>query len=295
MNAVKKVLGLLGSEISYTLSPLLHNTAADALGLNYSYCVFEVHTPDDLSAAIEGIRALNIAGVNVTIPYKERVVKYLDTLFAEASEVQAVNTILNQEGTLIGYNTDIFGFAEPLKAFKSELEKEDVAILGSGGAARAAIQALKTEFKPASITIVARNESKAEALKEEFKRRTKSLKLKTLNIADAETAEKLRDCKLIVNATPIGLAKCSAGKEDLLPAEKLWTKAHIAYDLVYNPLQTPFLNSAQAAGAKTISGLEMLLFQGAKSFELWTGKQMPIDLVRQTLLKALSQSINPQS
>ncbi|MGQ9804864.1 MAG: shikimate dehydrogenase [Chlorobiales bacterium] len=290
MSTIKKVLGLLGNEIAYTLSPLMHNTAADALGLNYIYNVFEVHTPDDLSAAIEGIRALNIAGVNVTIPYKERAIKYLDSLSSEASEVQAVNTILNQEGTLIGYNTDIFGFAEPLKAFKSELEKEDVAILGSGGAARAAIQALKIEFKPASITIVARNESKADALKEEFKRRTKSLKLKTLNIADAETAEKLRDCKLIVNATPVGSAKISSGKEDLLPAEKIWTKEHIAYDLTYNPLQTPFLNSAQAAGAKTISGLEMLLFQGAKSFELWTGKQMPIDLVRQTLLKA-----NPQS
>ncbi len=287
MSAVKKVLGLLGSEISYTLSPLMHNTAADALGLNYCYNVFDVRKPNDLPAAIEGIRALNIAGANVTIPYKEQVVKYLDSLSAEASEVQAVNTILNQEGTLIGYNTDIFGFAEPLKAFKSELEKEDVAVLGSGGAARAVIQALKIEFKPASITIVARNESKAESLKEEFKRRTKSLKFKTLNIADAETIEKLRNCKLIINATPVGSAKSSAGKEELFPAEKLWTKHHIAYDLIYNPLQTPFLKGAQAAGAKTISGLEMLLFQGAKSFELWTGKPMPIDLVRQTLLQAL--------
>ncbi len=289
MNRIKKVLGLIGSEISYTLSPLMHNTAAEALGLGYVYNVFEVSTPDDLPSAIEGIRALNITGVNVTIPYKERVVKYLDSLSAEASEVQAVNTILNQDGTLIGYNTDIFGFAEPLKAFKSELEKEHIAILGSGGAARAAIQALKVEFKPSSITIVARNESKADALKDDFKRRTKSLKLKTLNIADAETVEKLRDCKLIINATPVGSAKLSASKEDLLPAEKLWTKDHIAYDLVYKPLQTPFLKGAEAAGAKTISGLEMLLFQGAKSFEIWTGKPMPIDLARQTLQDALTR------
>lgn len=294
MSSVKKVLGLLGSEIDYTLSPLMHNTAADALGLNYIYNVFEVHTLDDLSAAIEGIRALNIAGVNVTIPYKERVVKYLDSLSAEASEVQAVNTILNQDGTLIGYNTDIFGFAEPLKAFKSELEKQDIAVLGSGGAARAIIYALKIEFKPSSITIVARNEAKSNALKNEFKRRTKILKLKTLNIADADTIEKLRDCKLIINATPVGSAKLSASKEDLFPAEKLWTKEHIAYDLVYNPLQTAFLKGAQAAGAKTISGLEMLLFQGAKSFELWTGKPMPIDLVRQTLIQALNAQVKTE-
>jgi len=287
MSMVKKVLGLLGSDIAYTLSPLMHNTAADALGLNYYYNVFDVHSPDDLPAAIEGIRALGIVGVNVTIPYKERVVKYLDSLSAEASEVQAVNTILNQEGTLIGYNTDIFGFSEPLKAFKSELEKENIAILGSGGAARAAIQALKNEFKPASIVIVARNEAKSKSLKEDFKRRNKSLKLKTLNIADPQAIEVLRDCKLIINATPVGSAQLSASKEDLVPAEKLWTKDHIAYDLIYNPLQTPFLNGAQASGAKTISGLEMLIHQGSKAFEIWTGKPMPIDLVRKTLLKAL--------
>ncbi len=287
MSAVNKVLGLLGSEIAYTLSPLMHNTAADALGLNYSYNVFDVHSPDDLPAAIEGIRALGIVGVNVTIPYKERAVKYLDSLSAEASEVQAVNTILNQDGTLIGYNTDIYGFAEPLKAMKSELEKENIAILGSGGAARAAIQALKNEFKPASIFIVARNEAKSKSLKEDFKRRNKSLKLKTLNIADPEAIETMRDCKLIINATPVGSAQLSASKEDLIPADKLWTKNHIAYDLVYNPLQTPFLKGAEEVGAKTISGLEMLIHQGAKAFELWTGKPMPIELVRNTLLKAL--------
>jgi len=291
MSVVKKVLGLLGSEISYTLSPLMHNTAAEALGLNYCYNVFDVHSPDDLPAAVEGIRALGIMGVNVTIPYKERVVKYLDSLSAEASEVQAVNTIVNQDGHLIGHNTDIYGFSEPLKAFMSELEKENIAILGSGGAARAAIQALKNEFKPASIFIVARNEAKSKSLKEDFKRRNKSLKLETLNIADAETVEKLRDCKLIINATPVGSAKPSARKEDLIPAEKLWTKNHIAYDLVYNPLQTPFLKGAKEAGAKTISGLEMLVYQGAKSFELWTGKQMPIELIRNTLLKALETTL----
>ncbi|MCS6988454.1 MAG: shikimate dehydrogenase [Chloroherpetonaceae bacterium] len=292
MFAPKKVLGLIGSEISYTLSPLMHNVAAEALGLNYCYNVFEVPTHNDLPAAIEGIRALGVVGANVTIPYKERVVKLLDALSAEASEIQAVNVILNRDGTLIGYNADIYGFAEPLKAFKSEIEKQDVAILGCGGAARAAIQALKTEFNPAGVVIAARNEARADALKADFKRKTKSLKIKTLNVADPETLAKLRDCKLIVNATPVGSARASASKEDLFPPDKVWTKDHIAYDLVYNPLVTPFLAGAAAFGAKTISGLEMLIHQGAKSFEIWTGKQMPIDLVRQTLLNALSSAKN---
>ncbi len=286
MNAVKKVLGLLGSDISYTLSPLMHNTAAEALGLNYSYNVFDIRAKD-LPAALEGLRALGIVGVNVTIPYKERVVKYLDALSAEASEVQAVNTVLNQNGTLIGYNTDIYGFAEPLKVFKSELEKEQVAIFGCGGAARAAIQALKNEFKPATVFILARNEAKSNALKEDFERRNRSLELKTLNMADPKTLEILRDCKLIINATPVGSAQPSASKDPLVPAEKIWTKEQIAYELVYNPLQTPFLQGAQEAGAKTISGLDMLIYQGAKAFEIWTGNTMPIELVRHVLLKAL--------
>jgi len=286
MNAVKKVLGLLGSDISYTLSPLMHNTAAEALGLNYSYNVFDIRAKD-LPAALEGLRALGIVGVNVTIPYKERVVKYLDALSAEASEVQAVNTVLNQNGTLIGYNTDIYGFAEPLKVFKSELEKEQVAIFGCGGAARAAIQALRNEFKPATVFILARNEAKSNALKEDFERRNRSLELKTLNMADPKTLEILRDCKLIINATPVGSAQPSASKDPLVPAEKIWTKEQIAYELVYNPLQTPFLQGAQEAGAETISGLEMLIHQGAKAFEIWTGNTMPIELVRHVLLKAL--------
>lgn len=285
MNAPKKVLGLLGSEISYSLSPLMHNAAADALGLNYSYHLFEVSS-NALPAAIEGIRALGVAGANVTIPYKERVVKYLDALSAEAREIQAVNVILNQGGTLIGYNADIYGFAEPLKAFKADLEKQAVAIIGAGGAARAAIYALKTEFNPARLVIVARNDAKAAALKEEFERRSQNLRVRALNLAHPETIEALRECKLIVNATPVGSARASG--EKLFSPEKVWTRDHIAYDLVYKPLVTPFLAGAAAAGATTLSGLEMLLHQGAKSFEIWTGKPMPMDLARQVLLDALA-------
>jgi shikimate dehydrogenase len=285
-----KVLGLLGNATAHSLSPLMHNTAARLLGIDCVYGIFDVATTDDLPAAIEGIRALGIAGANVTIPYKERVVKYLDSLSAEASEVQAVNTILNQDGSLIGFNTDIHGFAEPIRSFKPDLEKEDVAILGSGGAARAVIQALRTEFKPSAIWIAARNEMKAKSLKDDFKRRNRSLKIKVANISDAETIQKIRDCKLIVNATPVGSLQQPASKEDLISIDKFWTKDHIAYDLVYKPLITPFLAKAKAEGATIISGLDMLIQQGAKSFELWTGKSMPIEPVRAVLLQALASS-----
>lgn len=293
MTPTSKVLGLLGNGIAHSLSPLMHNTAARLLGLDCVYGIFDVATPDDLPAAVEGIRALGIAGVNVTIPYKERVIKYLDSLSAEASEVQAVNTILNQDGSLIGYNTDIHGFAAPLRMFKSDLEKEDVAILGSGGATRAAIQALRTEFKPSAIWIASRNEVKAKALKDDFKRRNRSLKIKVVNISDVETIQKLQDCKLIINATPVGSLQQSAGKDELISIEKFWTKGQIAYDLVYNPLITPFLAKAKAEGATIIVGLDMLIQQGAKSFELWTGKSMPIEPVRDILLQSLAPSLHP--
>ncbi len=292
---VKKILGLIGHQVGYSLSPQMHNTAADLLGLPYFYTVFQVHPPENLRIALEGARALDIAGFNVTIPYKERVLKYLDSLSAEAAEVQAVNTILNRDGQLIGYNTDISGFAEPLLAHKNRLSGESVAIFGSGGATRAAIQALKQYFKPARICLVARNESRAHAIREDFRRRSKSVKISIHGIDDADLADMLSECRLIVNATPVGTeqptpAAKTAMPETLLPPDStIWSRDKIAYDLVYRPMQTPFLKAAADAGATTIGGLDMLLAQGAKAFELWTGKKMPIDQVRNVLLRDLSE------
>jgi shikimate dehydrogenase len=292
--AYKKIIGLLGQNIDYSLSPILHNTAAEVLGLNYFYTIFDVQSPEMIPAAIDGIRALGITGVNVTIPYKERVVKHLDSLSAEASEVQAVNTILNQDGYLIGYNTDIYGFTEPLRAYKEELTNHSVVIFGSGGAARAVIQALRTEFKPSQIYLLVRNESKGNTLKDELESRSKNIKITVQNVADDESIRLIQNSKLIINATPIGTNRAETStaspKDDILiPNDvNVWNSNHIAFDLVYKPQITPFLDDAKKNGARVISGLEMLIHQGSKAFEIWTNHKMPIEKVREALSKELA-------
>lgn len=292
MLSARKVLGLIGYQIGYSLSPLMHNVAAEYLGLPYIYTLFEIHPSENLGAALESAKILGLAGLNVTIPYKERVVAHLDALSAEAAEIQAVNTILNQDGQLVGYNTDIYGFAEPLLPFKSDVDGKEVVVFGAGGAARAVVQALRQYFKPAHIHLVARDEAKAEGLKETFKRRSKSLSIST-HLFDAENLETiLKHARLIVNATPIGTEAVGTASKPtkLFPTEwDVWSPHTIAYDLVYRPMLTPFLQAAQDAGAKTISGFDMLIAQGAKSFEIWTGQAMPREAVRQALLQALQQ------
>ncbi|MBC8044021.1 MAG: shikimate dehydrogenase [Rhizobacter sp.] len=298
MLATKKILGLLGHQISYSLSPLMHNKAAELLGLEYIYVPFDLASPERLEAALDGVRTLGIAGLNVTVPYKEKVMKYLDTLSPEAAEAEAVNTIVNQEGTLIGYNTDITGFGEPLKPYKAELKNAAVAIFGNGGAARAVIESLRNEFDVSAIHLIVRNEEKAAVLRESLERRSKNLIVEVHNIVDAKTANVLRAVKLIVNATPVGTAhvdathhlsavQTSAGHEELYADPSVFSAGQLVYDLTYHPPMTPLLITAAGQGATVISGLEMLLAQGAKAFELWTGHAMPVAQVRPFLVAAL--------
>lgn len=292
MHHAKKILGLIGYQIGYSLSPLMHNIAAEHLGLPYTYTLFEIHPPENLVAALEGVKVLGIAGFNITIPYKERILPYLDLLSAEASETQAVNTVLNQDGQLIGYNTDIYGFAEPLLPFKSRVAGTDVVVFGAGGAARAVVQALRQYFKPSCIHIIARDEFKAHVLKDHFKRRSKSLNISAHLFDDEDLESVLSSAHLIINATPIGTDLPSTTPRPAMPfpAEwKIWSPHKIAYDLVYRPKLTAFLRTAQESGATLIPGFEMLIAQGAKSFEIWTGKEMPREIVRGALLEALAQ------
>ncbi|NTW50357.1 MAG: shikimate dehydrogenase [Chlorobiales bacterium] len=294
MTGVKKILGLLGHQINYSLSPLMHNTAAEHLGLDYYYTLFNVNSPDDLPAVFDGMRALGIAGFNVTIPYKEKVIRYLDQLSPAAAEVQAVNTVINQDGTLIGDNTDIEGFFEPIQSYKQSIKGHAVAIFGSGGVTRAAIESLKTHFEPGAIHLFVRNLTKGEELRNDIKRRSKYLNLEVHYSDEPESLTLLRSCQLIINATPIGTLSTRHGAHDkpdcIIPLESnVWTPSHIAYDLVYNPPMTPFLMEAQKHGATIVSGLEMLIAQGQRSFKLWTGHDMPVDVVREALQKKLAE------
>ncbi|MEI8186541.1 MAG: shikimate dehydrogenase [Chlorobiaceae bacterium] len=288
MTKAKKILGLIGRAVDYSYSPLIHNIACEVLGIPYYYTVFNIAEPDLIRDALCGAKALGIAGFNVTIPYKKNVVPFLDDLSLEATSIMAVNTIVNDNGRLIGHNTDISGFASPLLLYKERITGSSVGIFGGGGAALAAIEAFKRFFIPKEILLFVRDPKKARDILDEINFDSAT----PVTIVKQDELERIRECCVIVNATPIGTkGRDKDGITSIIPLDQeLINHEQIVYDMVYNPLDTPLLQAARRAGAITISGIEMLIGQAERSFTLWTGKQMPVTAVRTALLHEINQN-----
>jgi len=287
----KKVFGLIGRHVDYSWSPLIHNTGFEALGLPCIYTIFNIASPELVDDALRGSRALGIAGFNVTIPFKKTVVPLLDELSADARAIGAVNTIVNDNGRLLGYNTDIAGFADPLLPLAETIRNRPVCIFGNGGAALAAVEALRLHFSPSSIVLVIRDTQKAEAMLEEYEHRDLATICHGREIDQPSCSRLIRDCRVIVNATPVGTAGRIDHSHNILPTgHGLLHDGQIVYDMVYNPLETPLLADARAAGATIIPGIEMLIAQAARSFSIWTGQALPVDLVRKTVLAEIEKS-----
>ncbi len=284
INSETKIVGLIGHPVLHSFSPFIHNLAFEILGLNYKYLTFDVLS-ENLKDALKGIIALGIKGVNVTIPHKEAVIENLDTISPEARIIGAVNTIVNDNGNLIGYNTDVFGFTESLKKYKDLVSNTPVFIFGAGGSARAVIYSLITNFQPERIVIANRNLSRAESLARYFSQVLGYKDFEVKEFFPPEIAGDIKSSRLIVNATPIGMHPNS--NEVPFQIDGAFHEGQIVYDLVYNPPMTKFLKLAQKNGAKVISGIEMLILQASKSFELWTGKQMPVDEVKRFLIRKI--------
>ncbi len=284
INSETKIVGLIGHPISHSFSPLIHNFAFELLGLNYKYLTFDV-LPENLGDALRGIIALGITGVNVTIPHKESVIANLNDVSPEARIIGAVNTIVNDNQRLIGYNTDVFGFTESIKKYKEIISNAPVFIFGAGGSARAVIYSLITNFQPERIVIANRNISRAEGIARYF---SQVLGYKNFEIKEfffPEIAGDIKSSRLIVNTTPIGM---HPNINDLpVQSDEIFHEAQIVYDLVYNPPMTKLLKVAQNKGAEVVSGIDMLILQAGKSFELWTGKEMPIAETKKFLLQKL--------
>lgn len=262
-----KVLGIIGDPIEHTRSPLMHNAAFKELGLNFCYLPFHVK-PERLKDAIEGVRALNIRGLNVTVPHKERVIEYLDELSEEAKYIGAVNTILNREGFLTGYNTDSFGFVRSLVEEGLKIEDRIFLILGAGGASRAVVYGvLKNRGK---VYIYNRTKERALKIKETFS--------KIGDITLVESPEKIiRDVDIVVNTTSLGLKP-----DDPMPIEPSLIGKHQTYcDIVYP--ETPLMREAEKKGCKVIGGLGMLLWQAARAFTIWTGQEAPLQVMKKAL------------
>lgn len=284
VNGKTKVVGLIGYPVEHTFSPSMHNAAFGSIGLNMVYLPFSIK-PENLSNALDGIRGLDLIGANVTIPYKEKVISCLDKLSSEAEMIGAVNTIVNNDGILKGYNTDGLGFIRSLEEDAGVTpEDKSVMILGAGGAAKAvAFQLALSGIQ--ELTLAVRRLDEGNKLSNDIGEKT-GIKTKVIGLNDVETGGKLREIDILINATPIGM---SPNVEDMPPVNlKQIPDDAIVCDLIYNPAETQLLAQAKGRGLKTLNGIGMLLYQGALAFELWTGIKPPIEIMKKALKKAIT-------
>ncbi|HEX2868367.1 MAG TPA: shikimate dehydrogenase [Ignavibacteriales bacterium] len=284
-NLETQIIGIIGHPIKHSYSPLMHNISFELKNLNYIYLPFDVPF-NNLKAAIKGMVALGIKGFNITLPHKENIIQYLKNVSEEASVVGAVNTVVNENGELNGYNTDVYGITESLMPYKDDLSGQEVTVVGAGGAARSAVYALIRNFRPKNINIINRTEQKAESLKEYFYSKMHYSNICSYELVPPDLVEVFSNSKLIVNATSVGMTPNVDDAITTIPQS--FTKGQVVFDFVYNPLQTKLLRIASIEGATVIDGLKMLVYQGAKAFELWTGEQMPAEQI----LKALKLYIS---
>ncbi len=268
-----RVCGVIGDPIEHTLSPIIHNAAFEALKLDYVFLAFKVK-PAEVENAINGMRALTIHGLNVTMPHKNAVVKYLDDVDPAGKAIASANTILNKDGRLLGFNTDGIGALNALEQNSVKPRGKKVLLLGAGGAARAIAYTLAQEAD--ELVILNRTPKPAtelaNLLKQKFKKKINAGELSPNAIKD-----NLADSEVLINATSVGMNP----NPDQTPVAPEWLKPDLAVmDIIYNPLETKLAKDAKAVGAKVVSGVEMLIYQGAASFEIWTACKAPVEVMR---------------
>lgn len=279
-----KIVGIVGHPIKQSFSPKMHNLTFQQQGLNYIYLPFDVPT-SNLLDSLKSMNVLGIRGLNVTIPHKEKIIQYMDHVSEEASIVGAVNTVVNEGNQLFGYNTDVNGIIESLIPYKDEITKSTVTVIGAGGAARSAMYSLIRHFKIEKINVINRTEERSEAIKDYFKDKMRFDNIETFELMPKENLDIYQSSKLIINTTSIGMFPNTDDSPTNLTES--FNSSQIVFDLIYNPIKTKLLDLAEEQGATIINGLKMFVVQGAKSFELWTGKTMDVDLMYAELSKIL--------
>jgi shikimate dehydrogenase len=268
-----KTYCIIGDQVQHSLSPAMQNAAFNSMHLNCTYIAFRV-SKEELEESVCSLRSINIAGFNVTMPHKIDIIKYIDDLDLTAQKAHAVNTVHNIQGTLKAYNTDVYGFIEPLHRRKISFNGMTILLLGSGGAARAVIAALSEENNISNITIASRNQKTSIALANIGA----DLGLQCNNV-DIDNVQKVAaKSHLIVNTIPTG----ANNKTGIIDHEHI-SKDSIVYDVVYKPVTTRLLEEAKRAQAQVVYGYEMLIEQGAKAFEIWTGMNAPRNAMKKAL------------
>lgn len=270
--------GVFGDPIKQSKSPIMLNRAFQEAGINAAYAAYHV-LPEQLGAAIEGIKALQYGGVNVTIPHKVKVMSFLDEIDEGARVIGAVNTVVNDAGRWIGYNTDGIGYVRSLKEETGvELQGKRILIIGAGGAARGVVYALSQE-QPEMIWIANRTEDKADKLAEHMKHYANCS-----STSLSETIHIMKQVDVVINTTAVGMYP----NIEHTPLETDWLHdGMIVSDLIYNPLTTKWLREAELKGCTTHGGLGMFVYQGAYAFEFWTGRSAPIEAMRNVVQNSL--------
>lgn len=279
-----QLTGLLGSPVSHSISPMMHNFSFHHLGLDYAYLAFDVNT-DTLAVAVEGLRALNVRGFNVTMPCKNLVSTLCDKLSPAAEIIGAVNTVVNDNGILTGHTTDGTGYMQAVKDAGHDILGKKMTLLGAGGAASSILaQAALDGVREISVFNM-RDAffTRAEKMVSDLNERTQC-KVTLYDFSDENVLRnEIADSDILVNATSVGMAPNIDAC--IIKDPSMFHKDLIVSDVIYNPEETKLLKMAKEAGCPTFNGLYMLLYQGAEAFKIWTGQDMPVDLVKEKFFK----------
>ena len=272
-----RLAAVVANPIKHSISPFIHNSAFEATNTNGVYLAWEVDATE-LAETVANIRRYQMYGINLSMPYKEQVIPYLDQLSEEACLIGAVNTVVNREGTLIGYNTDGKGFFKSLPSFK--ISGKRMVLLGAGGAAKAILaQAILDGVSQVSVFVRSASMGKTKPYLEKLQHET-GFRVDLFALEDAqELQENIRKAELLVNATSVGMD----GAFQPIPTSIVLPEKLLVADVIYQPFETPFLKWARSQGNHAVNGLGMLLYQAAEAFQLWTGKEMPTDQIWELL------------
>ena len=277
INGHTRMAAVVAKPIKHSISPLIHNMAFEKTGVNGVYLAWEVEAKD-LQASIENIRRYDMFGVNLSMPYKQEVIPYLDELDVSARLIGAVNTVVNKNGILVGYNTDGKGFFKSLPSFK--ISKKRMVLLGAGGAAKAILaQAILDGVSQISVFVRSSSMEKTRPFLEKLENAT-GFRVDLFALEDVQgLQDSITQADLLVNATSVGMDGVSLP----IPTSIVLPEKLLVADVIYQPFETPFLKWARNQGNQSINGLGMLLYQAAEAFQLWTGKEMPTDQIWELL------------
>lgn len=272
-----RLAAVVANPIKHSISPFIHNSAFEATNTNGVYLAWEVDEAE-LAETVANIRRYQMYGINLSMPYKEEVIPYLDQLSEEACLIGAVNTVVNREGTLIGYNTDGKGFFKSLPSFK--ISRKRLVLLGAGGAAKAILaQAILDGVSQISVFVRSSSIEKTRPYLEKIQNAT-GFRVDLFALEDVQNLQdSITQADLLVNATSVGMD----GSSQPIPTSIVLPKQLLVADVIYQPFETPFLQWAKSQGNVAVNGLGMLLYQAAEAFKLWTGKDMPTGEIWQSL------------